>query len=66
MSARQILRIEAAHYTAALVFVYDWVTTQWVCRRAAPIVKWHIGHGAAEVLAYCHSRGFRCEWIEGV
>lgn len=56
---KKLLRIEAPHFVAGAVFNMD----KRICIKAAPIVRWMLGHSPASAMAYLERKKWPFSWI---
>jgi hypothetical protein len=57
----RLLRVESTHFVAGAI--WDKHDGKWRCVRAAPILKWMIGYGAATALARLTRCRYEWEWV---
>jgi hypothetical protein len=61
----EVIRIEAPHFTAALVTVDGIVvrakTEKGQTTTTAPILRWMLGWKRIDVIRYCHQKGWKVD-----
>ena len=53
-----LLRVTAKHFVAGAIFQIQ--ASEWVCIRAAPILKYMVGWNSKKAKEYCQKKGW--EW----
>jgi hypothetical protein len=53
-----LLHVTARHFVAGAIFQIQ--NSQWICVRAAPILKYMVGWNSAKAKEYCEKKGW--EW----